>query len=191
MATAIRLQRGGRKKRPFYSVVVLDSRSRRDGAFIEKIGYFDPCKHPEVIEIDQARAEYWISQGANVSGRVKSLLSAAAEGPARIERLEKEAAAKKAAEEAKKKAEAKAAADAKKAEETAAKKAAEEAEAAEAPAEEAAAEEVAEAPVEETAVEEAPVEEVAAAAEEAPAAEEAEAPAEKAEKMKAQEKNDA
>jgi len=182
MATVIRLQRGGRKKRPFYSVVVMDSRDRRDGAFIEKLGYFDPCKHPEVIELDQERAKHWISQGAMASGRVVSLLKAAAEGPARVERLEKEAATKRAAEEAKKQAEAKVAADAKKAEEAAAAKEAEAA-AAKAAAAEA---EAAEAPAEEAAAEAAPEE--AAATEEAEAAE---APAEEASGKKAEEKTDA
>jgi small subunit ribosomal protein S16 len=147
MATVIRLQRGGRKKRPFYSVVVMDSRNRRDGAFIEKLGYYDPCKHPEVIEIDRERAKHWISQGAEASGRVVSLLKAAAQGPARIEKAEQEIAAKKVAEDVKKKAAADAAAIAKKAEEAATAKAAEEAAAAEAKAAEEAASE-AEAPAE-------------------------------------------
>lgn len=79
MATVIRLQRGGRKKRPFYSIVVMDKRSRRDGAFIEKLGYFDPCKQPEEIKIDRARVEHWLSQGAQASARVMRLLAATAE----------------------------------------------------------------------------------------------------------------
>lgn len=188
MSTVIRLQRGGRKKRPFYSVVVMDSRDRRDGSFIEKLGFFDPCTHPEVIEINQERASHWISLGANASGRVKSLMKAAAEGPARIERLEKEAAAKKAAEEARKKAEAKAAAEAKKAEE-AAEKAAEEAAAAEAEAAEAPAEEASEA-VQAPAAE-AAAEEVEAAAE-ATVGQTVEAgSAAEAEEKKPQEKSDA
>lgn len=82
MATVIRLQRGGRKKQPFYSIVVMDSRDRRDGAFIEKIGYFDPCKQPEVIKLDQDRARHWIARGAIPSERVASLLRVVEQGVA-------------------------------------------------------------------------------------------------------------
>ena len=77
MATVIRLQRGGRKKRPVYSVVVMDSRTRRDGAFIEKLGYYDPCKQPEVIELDMARVKSWTDQGATPSDRVAGLIAKA------------------------------------------------------------------------------------------------------------------
>lgn len=74
MATTIRLQRGGRKKRPFYGIVVMDERKRRDGAFIEKLGYYDPCKEPEVINLDMDRVQAWKDQGAQVSDRVASLI---------------------------------------------------------------------------------------------------------------------
>ncbi|HID36913.1 MAG TPA: 30S ribosomal protein S16 [Ghiorsea sp.] len=74
MATVIRLQRGGRKKRPFYAVVVMDSRNRRDGAFIEKVGYFDPCTDPEVIELDMEAIDKWTGTGAQVSDRVAYLI---------------------------------------------------------------------------------------------------------------------
>lgn len=74
MATVIRLQRGGRKKRPFYAVVVMDERKRRDGAFIEKLGYFDPCSSPEVIELDLERVKAWTDQGAQMSDTVASLV---------------------------------------------------------------------------------------------------------------------
>lgn len=77
MATVIRLQRGGRKKRPFYAVVVLDERKRRDGAFIEKVGYFDPCSQPEVIELDLDAVKKWTDQGAQVSDRVAYLIAQA------------------------------------------------------------------------------------------------------------------
>lgn len=77
MATIIRLSRGGRKKRPFYSVVVMDERKRRDGAFIEKLGYYDPCKEPEVLELNVERAKAWTDQGAKVSDRVASLIAKA------------------------------------------------------------------------------------------------------------------
>jgi len=74
MATVIRLQRGGRKKRPFYAVVVMDERKRRDGAFIEKLGYFDPCTDPEVIELDLDAVKKWTDTGAKVSDRVAYLI---------------------------------------------------------------------------------------------------------------------
>ncbi len=143
MATMIRLQRGGRKKRPFYSIVVLDGRKRRDGAFIEKLGFYDPCTEPEVVELNLDRVKAWTDLGAQVSPRVASIIKTAQIDPA--VRAEAAAAAKKAAADkaaAKVAAEKKAAADAKAAEEAAAAaeaKAAEEAAAEEAPAEEAAA----------------------------------------------------
>jgi len=77
MATVIRLQRGGRKKRPFYAVVVMDERKRRDGAFIEKLGYFDPCSSPEVIELDLDAVKKWTDTGAQVSDRVAYLIAQA------------------------------------------------------------------------------------------------------------------
>jgi small subunit ribosomal protein S16 len=79
MATVIRLQRGGRKKRPFYSVVVTDERNRRDGSFIEKLGYYDPCSQPEVINLDLDKVESWVNQGAKTSDRVASLVRKASE----------------------------------------------------------------------------------------------------------------
>jgi len=84
MATVIRLSRGGRKKRPFYSVVVMDERNRRDGAFIEKLGYYDPCTEPEVINVDLDRVKAWTDQGAKLSDRVASIVgkAAAAQTPA-------------------------------------------------------------------------------------------------------------
>lgn len=77
MATVIRLQRGGRKKRPFYSVVVTDSRNPRDGSFIEKLGYYDPCTDPEVIKVDFDRVQEWESKGAQASKRVASIIAKA------------------------------------------------------------------------------------------------------------------
>jgi small subunit ribosomal protein S16 len=115
MATVIRLQRGGRKKRPFYSVVVMDSRNRRDGAFIEKLGYFDPCREPDVIELDLARVKAWTDKGAQVSPRVASLIKRV-ENP---ELIEKEKARAEAKAAAKAEAAAKAAEEAAKAEEEA------------------------------------------------------------------------
>ena len=74
MAKKIRLRRMGAKKAPFYRVVVADSRSPRDGRFIEEIGYYDPTKTPVVIKIDEERAKYWVGTGAQPSETVKALL---------------------------------------------------------------------------------------------------------------------
>jgi len=72
----IRLSRGGAKKRPFYHLVVADSRSRRDGRLIERIGFFNPVAkgQEEALRIDRERVDYWVSQGAQLSDRVKQLL---------------------------------------------------------------------------------------------------------------------
>ncbi|MER2494034.1 30S ribosomal protein S16 [Catenovulum sediminis] len=72
----IRLSRGGSKKRPFYQVVVADSRSPRDGRFIERIGFFNPIARgqAERLRLDLARVDHWISQGAQTSDRVKNLI---------------------------------------------------------------------------------------------------------------------
>ena len=75
---SIRLSRAGAKKRPFYHLVVTDSRNRRDGRYIERIGYFNPVgrDHEENLRIDLERVDYWIGQGAKPSDRVASLLKA-------------------------------------------------------------------------------------------------------------------
>ena len=70
----IRLMRMGATKRPFYRVVVADSRSPRDGRFIENIGKYHPLHDPSVIEIDQDRALYWLSKGAQPTEQVRVLL---------------------------------------------------------------------------------------------------------------------
>lgn len=72
----IRLSRGGAKKVPFYHVVVADSRSKRDGRFLEKLGFFDPVAkgNAERLRIDRARLDYWLGQGAKMSDRVTSLI---------------------------------------------------------------------------------------------------------------------
>jgi small subunit ribosomal protein S16 len=74
MAVSIRLRREGAKNRPYYKVVVTDSRSPRDGKFIEIIGTYDPKKpgHNSTLKLD--RAEYWISKGAQASDTVRSLI---------------------------------------------------------------------------------------------------------------------
>ncbi|MEZ5583776.1 MAG: 30S ribosomal protein S16 [Candidatus Competibacteraceae bacterium] len=72
----VRLARGGAKKRPFYHVVVTDSRNRRDGRYIEKVGFFNPvARGQEVgISLNQERLKYWLDQGAQTSERVASLI---------------------------------------------------------------------------------------------------------------------
>jgi small subunit ribosomal protein S16 len=89
MAVSIRLRREGAKNRPYYKVVVTDSRSPRDGKFIELIGTYDPKKpdHNSTLKLD--RAEYWIARGAQPSDTVRSLIkknkksaAPAAAGPA-------------------------------------------------------------------------------------------------------------
>ena len=80
MSLRIRLARGGAKKRPFYRVVVADSRSPRDGRFIEKIGHYNPMvprDHPERLRLDEARARHWLSLGATPSDRVARFLGQA------------------------------------------------------------------------------------------------------------------
>ena len=70
----MRLRRMGAKKAPFYRVVVSDSRSPRDGRFIEEIGYYNPMTAPEEITIDAEKAKKWIANGAQPTETVKSLL---------------------------------------------------------------------------------------------------------------------
>ena len=157
----IRLSRSGAKKNPYYFITVADSRNARDGAFIERLGFYNPSAkgQEETLRIDIEKIDEWVSKGAQISDRVKRLIKDSKLSP---EELVARKAAKKDKADAKK-----AAALAAKQEEI--KKQAEEAEE-EAPAEEAAPEEAPaeEAPAEEAAPEEAPVEEEAPA-EEAPA----------------------
>ena len=204
MAVAIRLARGGSKKRPYYRIVVADSRNSRDGRFIEKIGTYNPLlakDSPERVKIDAERVSHWLSVGAQPSDRVARFLDAAGireraarnnpkkgePGEKAKERLEERAAKLAEAEEAAAAAAAAPAEEAVTEEAAAVEEAPAEASAEDAPAEEAAAEEAPvaeETPAEEAAAAEAPVAEETpaeeAAAEEAPAAEEAtaeEAPA--------------
>ncbi|MGE5127339.1 MAG: 30S ribosomal protein S16 [Betaproteobacteria bacterium] len=71
---SIRLRRTGSTKRPYYRVVVADSRAWRDGRFVEVLGHYDPRREPAVVAIDAERASYWIGKGARASGTVRSLL---------------------------------------------------------------------------------------------------------------------
>jgi small subunit ribosomal protein S16 len=77
MATRIRLKRMGAHKAPFYRVVVSDSRSPRDGRFIEEIGYYNPLKDPAEVKIDEEKALKWLSNGAQASDTVRSLFKKA------------------------------------------------------------------------------------------------------------------
>jgi len=70
----IRLSRKGKKKQPFYRVIVIDSRKRRDGPFVEILGTYDPLKTPSEVKIDTERAKYWIGNGAQPTSVVKKLL---------------------------------------------------------------------------------------------------------------------
>ncbi|HAF60264.1 MAG TPA: 30S ribosomal protein S16 [Clostridiales bacterium UBA9856] len=73
MAVKIRLKRMGAKKKPFYRLIVADSRAPRDGRFIEELGYYNPLKEPAEINIDEEKAQYWLSQGAQPTDTVKKL----------------------------------------------------------------------------------------------------------------------
>jgi len=75
----IRLARGGAKKRPFYHVVVTDSRNRRDGRFIERLGFFNPVARgqEERLRLDSERVKHWLEKGALASERVSKLLKQA------------------------------------------------------------------------------------------------------------------
>lgn len=152
MAVRIRLKRMGKIHAPFYRVVVVDSRKKRDGRVIEEVGIYDPTCNPSVIKIDSERAQYWLSVGAQPSDQVRNLLvltgdiakfKGKADAVSRVQVAEADKAAEaveavKAAESAAEKR--KADASAKKAEEAAAKAAEEAAAAAEEAAEEPAAE---------------------------------------------------
>ncbi len=169
MAVKLRLMRMGKKKHPTYRVVAADSRSPRDGRFIELIGRYDPHPHPSIVEIDNDRALHWLDVGAQPTAAVKKLLEiSGAWGQFRVKRgdvhVVGEVAPPEERERKSKKAKARAAEEA----ESAVEAAVEEAAPVEAPAaEEPAAEEpVAEEPaVEETVA--AAVEEIAAPADEA------------------------
>ncbi len=77
MAVKIRLKRMGKKKCPFYRIVVADARSPRDGRFIEEIGYYDPTKNPSEIRVDEEKARKWLATGAQPTETVGKLLKIA------------------------------------------------------------------------------------------------------------------
>ena len=106
MATKIRMSRAGAKKRPFYRIVVADSRAPRDGRFIERIGSYNPMvadTHPDRVVLNAERAKHWMSVGALPSERVARFLAKAGlmEAPAIRESPKKSAPRKKAQERAK------------------------------------------------------------------------------------------
>jgi small subunit ribosomal protein S16 len=74
MAVKIRLARHGSKGNPFYRIVVADSRSPRDGRFIERIGTYDPQQEPSDIEVDEEKARDWLGKGAQPTDQVRKLL---------------------------------------------------------------------------------------------------------------------
>ncbi len=75
MAVRIRLRRMGAKKRPFYRLVVADSRAARDGAFIEQLGYYNPITEPAEIRVDEDKTLDWLSKGAQPSDSARQLLT--------------------------------------------------------------------------------------------------------------------
>ena len=77
MAVKIRLRRMGQKKAPFYRIVVADSRSPRDGRFIDEIGYYDPTKEPSQIRVDEEAAKKWLANGAQPTQTVEKILKTA------------------------------------------------------------------------------------------------------------------
>jgi small subunit ribosomal protein S16 len=106
LSVKIRLARGGAKKRPFYSIVVADTRSPRDGRFIEKIGTYNPMverEHPDRLRLDTERVQHWLSHGATPTERVAKFLGqlGVAPVPAISERPKKSAPKAKAQERAK------------------------------------------------------------------------------------------
>jgi len=84
----LRLRRMGAKKRPSYRIVAADSRSPRDGAFIESVGFYDPITDPATIKVDLERARHWLSVGAQPTETVNSLLKKA--GVYRVETVSAE-----------------------------------------------------------------------------------------------------
>jgi len=153
----IRLARAGAKKRPFFHITVADSRKPRDGRFVERVGYFNPISSGKEVrlEINQERIDYWLSQGAQVSDRVLTLIKEKSETPEEKAKREQTKEKRRLRKVAKRVA-------AKPAEEPATEEAA---------TEEAATKEPEEAETEETPTEEAAEEPVEAAAEETPAEE--------------------
>ena len=79
---AIRSTRMGAKKKPFYRINVTEKRTKRDGSFVEVVGYYDPCRNPAEVKINHERLNYWIERGAQPSETVRSLMKRAAKASA-------------------------------------------------------------------------------------------------------------
>ena len=79
MAVKIRLARHGAKKRPYYRIVVADSRAPRDGKFIEEVGRYNPCVEPAMVQFDMEKVDQWIKTGAQPTDTVASLIKRARE----------------------------------------------------------------------------------------------------------------
>ena len=94
MAVKIRLRRMGAKKKPFYRIIVADSRSPRDGRFIEEIGTYDPLKDPSEIKVNEERALKWLSEGAQPTDTVRALFKRVGLGGVEEEKKEEEEAKK-------------------------------------------------------------------------------------------------
>jgi small subunit ribosomal protein S16 len=102
MAMKIRLARGGSKKRPHYSIVAADSRSARDGRYIEKLGTYDPLLPKDTegrVKLDLERVQYWLGQGAQTTDRVQRFLEAAGVAEKKVRSNPKAALPGKAAQE--------------------------------------------------------------------------------------------
>ena len=97
MAVVIRMMRAGAKKRPFYRIVVADSRRQRDGRFVEILGYYDPMVKPFAVKMDEEKVKSWIGQGAQPSTQAASLFRRAGIIAARPSKPTKKAGATKAA----------------------------------------------------------------------------------------------
>jgi small subunit ribosomal protein S16 len=82
MAVRIRLSRHGRKKQPFYRIVVQDSEAPRDGKFLEIVGTYNPMNDPAGVDLQQDKVQYWLDKGAQPTATVKSLLKKGAAAPA-------------------------------------------------------------------------------------------------------------
>ena len=72
---AIRLRRAGSKKRPFFRVVVTDSRAARDSSFVEILGHYNPRSRPAVVQVDKERLDQWVKKGAQMSNSVRTLVA--------------------------------------------------------------------------------------------------------------------
>ena len=97
MAVVIRMMRAGARKRPFYRIVVADSRRQRDGRFVEILGYYDPMVKPFAVKMDEDKVKSWIGQGAQPSTQAASLFRRAGIIAARPSKPTKKTAATKAA----------------------------------------------------------------------------------------------